>query len=69
MVFYLNYLSTSEKMDNFNIFMKKKPSKLDRAFIKYLLNCYSDKKEIFIEISNSKIKSILALDKYEDIQT
>ena len=56
-------------MDNFNIFMKKKPSKLDRAFIKYLLNCYSDKKEIFIEISNSKIKSILALDKYEDIQT
>lgn len=69
MVFYLNYLSTSEKMDNFNIFMKKKPSKLDRAFIKYLLNCYSDKKEIFIEILNSKIKSILALDKSEDIQT
>lgn len=55
-------------MSDFNIILKKKPSKIDRAIVKYLLNFYEEKKEIFIEISKSKLKTILALDSFEDVQ-
>ena len=64
MVFYLDYL----KINNFDISMKKKLNKIDRLFIKYLLNYYSDKKEIFIEMLKSKLKLLLNLENSDDIQ-
>lgn len=67
MVTYLNYLSNDERFCDFNISFKKKLTKSDRNFIKFLLNYYSEKKEIFIEISKSKLKNLLQIETQEEI--
>lgn len=67
LVFYLNYLANDEKISDFNISFKKKLTKSDKNFIKFLLNYYSEKKEIFIEIPKSKLKNLLQVEEVDEM--
>ncbi len=68
MIFYPNFFSNSNDVSNLNIVFEKKLSKIDKDFIRYLLNYYESSKETFVSVSKFNLKTLLKCQSLKEVE-